>query len=61
MNDGSRNLNRVLAPTRRVSVASVLLRTLEALSSKDEDQVFTDLYNELKPFCEERLRRKERG
>jgi len=53
--------SRMLERNRPVSLASVLLRTLERLCEIDDDQTFLKLYNELKPYCERRLRRRERS
>lgn len=51
----------LLERKRKVSLASVLLRTLERLCARDRDQVFVELYDEFKPLAERELRRKERG
>jgi len=63
MNDSDESLSGpiVLAKARKVSLASVLLRTLERLCANDGDQVFLDLYNELKPLAERGIRRRDRN
>lgn len=51
----------LLERKRKVSLALVLLRTLEVLCAKDENQELLALYNELKPYAEQGLRRKDRS
>ncbi len=47
---------RMLAHQSQVSLAKLLLRLCDALGSGDHDQEFLDLYNEVKPIAERKLR-----
>ncbi len=47
---------RMLAHQSQVSLAKLLLRLCDALGAGDRDQEFLDLYNEVKPIAERKLR-----
>ncbi len=47
---------RMLAHQSQVSLAKLLLRFCDALGAGDRDQEFLDLYNEVKPIAERKLR-----
>lgn len=48
-----RGVRRTMFPTaREVLLARLLLRVADEIGSKDEDQEFLDLYNEVKAFAE---------
>ncbi len=52
-----RNLSRqMLASPREVSLAKLLLHLCDKVGSRDGDQEFVDLYNEVKPIAEGILR-----
>ncbi len=48
----------MLASARKMPLARVLLDLLAVIIEKDSDQRFVDLYNELKPRCERKLRKR---
>lgn len=47
---------RVLVSQREVLFARLLLRTADAIASKDRDQEFISLYNDIKAVAESTLR-----
>ncbi len=52
-----RNLSRaMLASSREVSLAKLLLRLCDTLVFEDDDQEYLDLYNDVKPIAEGVLR-----
>ncbi len=47
---------RVLAHESQVSLAKLLLRLCDSIGAVDSDQELLDLYNEVKPIAERKLR-----
>ncbi len=47
---------RMLAHQSQMSLAKLLLRLCDTIASDDRDQEFLDLYNEVKPIAERKLR-----
>ncbi len=50
--------SRLLATDRQMLLARVLLCVLRRLTRGDADQEFIDLYNDIKPLCENTLRKR---
>ncbi len=50
--------SQLLAKKRKVLLPELLLRILQVLTDNDSDQRYIDIYNELKPDVERRLRRR---